>query len=128
MGNLRIPEWILKKIQEAMWATVNEVGGTGYAARLDTVEVCGKTGTVEVKKGDQIVKQGWFVAYAPSRDPQIVLVLLVEGVYSGGRDVAPLAKKVLQRYFGIPSGSPELISIKIPGVLSRWPVYLPKKD
>jgi penicillin-binding protein 2 len=124
--NLKIPGWILKKIREAMWATVNELGGTGYASRLDAVEVSGKTGTVEVKKGSEIVKLGWFVAFAPSKNPQIVLVLLVEGVDSAGRNVAPIAKRVLQRCFGITP--PELISVNIPGVISRWPIYLPKRD
>lgn len=126
--SLKIPGWILKKIRQAMWATVNELGGTGYASRLDTVEVCGKTGTVEVKKGVEIVKLGWFVAFAPSNDPQVVLVLLVEGVDSGGRTVAPLAKKILERCFGIVPATPELISINIPGVIAKWPIYLPKKD
>jgi penicillin-binding protein 2 len=102
--SLGIPDRVLKEIRQGMWAAVNELGGTGYAARLKHVEVCGKTGTVEVKKtGDEVVKQGWFVAYAPAVNPKIVLVLLVEGVYSGGRDVAPLAKKVLEACFPSPS-------------------------
>jgi len=104
VGSLGIPERVLKEIRQGMWAAVNELGGTGYSARLEHVEVCGKTGTVEVKKrGDEVVKQGWFVAYAPAVNPKIVLVLLVEGVYSGGRDVAPLAKKVLEACFPPPS-------------------------
>jgi len=98
-GSVHVPVWILNKIKKGMYAVVNEQGGTGRLSRLDHVEVCGKTGTVQVKRGADFTKNGWFVAFAPYQKPEIVLVLIVEGVHSGGQDVAPLAKVVLERCF-----------------------------
>lgn len=100
LGSSNVPEWVLNKIKKGMYAVVNEQGGTGRLSHLDNVEVCGKTGTVQVKKGADFTKNGWFVAFAPYQNPEIVLVLVVEGVHSGGQDVAPLAKVVLERCFG----------------------------
>lgn len=99
-GSLNISESILNRIRGAMWSVVNEPDGTGHRACLDRIEVCGKTGTAQVKKGEEIEKLGWFVAYAPAKQPQLVLVLLVEGISeTSGHEVAPLAKIVLEKCF-----------------------------
>ena len=40
-----------------------------------------------------------FVAFAPAEEPEIVVAVLVEHGQSGGRVAAPIAQKVLARYF-----------------------------
>ncbi|MBI1870030.1 MAG: penicillin-binding protein 2 [Chlamydiae bacterium] len=96
-GSLGLSTSVLSLIKKGMWEVVNEGDGTGRAARLDSVEISGKTGTVQVVQHDQMIKNGWFVSFAPSQNPKYVLVLLVEGVESGGHDVAPLAKEIYER-------------------------------
>ena len=40
-----------------------------------------------------------FVAFAPAEDPEIVVSVLIEHGRSGGGVAAPIAQKVLARYF-----------------------------
>ena len=40
-----------------------------------------------------------FVAFAPAENPEIVVSVLVEHGTSGGRVAAPIAQKVMARYF-----------------------------
>jgi peptidoglycan glycosyltransferase len=80
--------------------------GTGRKARIDGVQVAGKTGTAEVgTSGDDIPPHTWFTGFAPADDPQIaVAVFIRNGGQSGtegttGGDVsAPIAKAVIQAY------------------------------
>jgi len=41
----------------------------------------------------------WFAAFAPLPEPEIVVVVLVEHGRGGGANAAPIAQKVLARYF-----------------------------
>ena len=56
-----------------MYGVVNECG-TGHAAQLPNVKVCGKTGTAQVaatektkgaKLHSELANNAWFVAFAP---------------------------------------------------------------
>ncbi len=99
-NELNVSKNVLNQIRGAMWTVVNEPGGTGRLARLENVEVCAKTGTVQVKKGEEFKKLGWFVAYAPATNPELVLVLLIDGIKdTSGHEVAPLAHIVLEKCF-----------------------------
>jgi penicillin-binding protein 2 len=84
-------------------------GGTGWRARLDGVNVCGKTGSAQVVAKARleknpalasIVPHGWFVAFAPAEAPRIALAVLVEHGGSGGEAAAPLAREILAHFFG----------------------------
>jgi penicillin-binding protein A len=79
--------------------------GTGRKARIDGVQVAGKTGTAEVgTSGDDASPHTWFTGFAPANDPKIaVAVFIKNGGQSGtegtGGDIsAPVAKAVLQAY------------------------------
>ena len=62
---------------------MNQPGGTAYGSRVAGLDMCGKTGSVQVvgqkeaKKGhllpEQLRDHGWFVGFAPKDDPQIVV-------------------------------------------------------
>jgi cell division protein FtsI/penicillin-binding protein 2 len=69
--------------------------GTAQAARVDRVRVAGKTGSVVTRSG---AHAAWFAGFAPSRAPEVAAVVLVQG-RSGGADAAPMAGKLLSRYF-----------------------------
>lgn len=114
MGRADISEKTLQLIQEALMGAVNEPGCTGGAAALKQVKVAGKTGTAQVvrmaadfKKGDmnrmplKFRDHAWFAAYAPFEDPQIAVAVLVEHGGYGGAAAAPIAKKVIARYFNL---------------------------
>ena len=95
-------------VKEGMRAVVAE--GTGWRARLSTVDVCGKTGSAQVvakarleksPNATEFLPHGWFLAFAPADDPRIVLAVIVEHGRSGGESAAPVARQILAHYFGV---------------------------
>lgn len=69
--------------------------GSGTAAALQGVSVAGKTGTADTPSGNQV----WFVCFAPADNPQVAMVVTVEGLPSGatgGVYAAPIARDVLE--------------------------------
>ncbi len=101
---------VLQHVHDGLWKVVNEEGGTGGNARINGLDIAGKTGTVQV-----IAQSGWFstaglpfmsrdhawfASYAPSNNPQMVVVVFVEHAGAhGGTDAAPLAKLLYQSAF-----------------------------
>ncbi len=71
--------------------------GSGRAARIDGVEVAGKTGTAQVS--DEVADHTWFMGFAPADDPKIaVAVFVANGGGTGGERSAPIAGDVMQAY------------------------------
>lgn len=57
-----------------------------------------KTGTAQFGVGGKQT-HAWFVAFAPYREPEIVVVVLIEGGGEGSYAAAPVAREILQWYF-----------------------------
>ena len=89
--------WIRRALRQVVDA------GTGGAARRAGVPVAGKTGTAQNPHGED---HAWFVAYAPARDPEIAVALIVENSGHGGEIAAPLVGKFLEAYFALTRGTP----------------------
>ncbi len=96
----------VKQVIAGMYAVVNE-GGTGRAAALPNIRVCGKTGTAQLasnqilkgtKLGLSMKDNAWFVGYAPEQAPEIVVVALFESGEHGDR-AAWIVRDVLKAYF-----------------------------
>lgn len=85
-------------VTAAMVASVQEGAATG--ARMDGVDVAGKTGTAEM--GGDNPYTLWFTGFAPADDPEIAVAVLVEDgggqgqSGSGNTIAAPIAKKVME--------------------------------
>lgn len=104
----------LASVREGLWKVVNEPGGTGGRARVEGLDICGKTGTVQVIQQETWVKSedlpfkyrdhAFFASFAPRDDPQIVIVVFSEHGGHGGSDAAPLAREMFKAYF---RGRPE---------------------
>mgnify|MGYP003326675143 CR=1 FL=1 len=84
----------LKIIREAMFADVAEEEGTGQPAMIPDYNICGKTGTAEVKKPGDFHKITWFVSFGPFEKPKHAVVVMVERGVSGGKTCAPIAKEI----------------------------------
>ncbi|MDP1889536.1 MAG: penicillin-binding transpeptidase domain-containing protein, partial [Gemmatimonadaceae bacterium] len=71
--------------------------GTGTAAALPGVQVAGKTGTAELRPNSKDPKDAnaWFVAFAPARQPQVAVAVMLIGGGFGGETAAPVARRVL---------------------------------
>ncbi|MDO5597589.1 MAG: penicillin-binding protein 2 [Acidaminococcus sp.] len=97
-GRLPISESTLKLIQEGLEA-VTESGGTASFLKSLPVPVAGKTGTAENPHG---LEHGWFIAYAPTTRPQMVVVCIVEQGSFGTISAAPIVKSILEYVFTDP--------------------------
>ncbi len=101
----------LALIRDGLVGAVNDRHGTGKEARLKDITVAGKTGTAqvvtlekfkEVDEEDVAYKHrdhAWFTSFAPAENPEIAVTVLVEHGGHGGSAAAPVAKKILQKYF-----------------------------
>ena len=69
--------------------------GTAQQAKLSGIRVAGKTGSVRDASGAHLA---CFAGFAPSRSPEVVTTVLVQG-NSGGADAAPIAGRLLRSYF-----------------------------
>jgi penicillin-binding protein 2 len=99
----------LAVVREGLVAVVNQQG-TGWRARLQDYQVAGKTGSAQVVASARLQKNlgvealrphGWFVAFAPAEAPRIALAVLVEHGGSGAEAAAPIARRILARFFGV---------------------------
>jgi len=100
-----LPNSILDPIRMGMWGVVND-NGTGYRAKIDGFDVCGKTGTTQVVAASAGVKEenldplhrdhSWFVGFAPLHDPRIAFAVFVEHGGHGSEAAAPIARQVLE--------------------------------
>ncbi|MCA9669263.1 MAG: penicillin-binding protein 2 [Myxococcales bacterium] len=103
----------LRRVREALAAVVAHRDGTAHKARLDNIEVAGKTGTAQVgrrrdKDGKLTYKppHAWFAAYAPARAPRIAVVVFVKNGGKAARVAAPVAMQIINGYFKyVSSGS-----------------------
>lgn len=73
--------------------------GTAANIKLQNVEVAGKTGSAEAPPiGSKT--HAWFCCYAPADNPRIAMCCFVEHGGHGGATAAPIAKVVLEKFFG----------------------------
>ena len=104
VANIPLDGELLKQIQDALTAVVNEPGGTGRRARIEDYTVAGKTGTAQVVSLDfqsnekKYKDHAWFTSYAPAEAPEIAVSVLVEHGGKGGSVAAPLAKQIIEIY------------------------------
>lgn len=82
-------------IIEGMRRAVNEGGGTARQARIDSVIVCGKTGTAQNPHG---ADHSIFITFAPMNNPKIAVAVFVENAGFGGTWAAPIASLVMEKY------------------------------
>ncbi len=98
-----------EQVIEGLFRVVNQEG-TGRAARVPGVDICGKTGTSQIiakdnpqykrlTKEKRFMPHSWFVSFAPRRNPRLAMVVLVENGGDAGAIAAPLAGQIYRRYF-----------------------------
>ena len=99
--DLSISEESLEAIRKGMKGVTSESGGTasGYFRDLDMV-IAGKTGSAQTGTKDLV--HAWFAGFAPYENPEIAVVVVIEGGSSGGY-TSQTAKAIIEEYFGINS-------------------------
>lgn len=106
-GKLDFQEEHWAAVKSGLCGVVNEAGGTAYGRRQADLTVCGKTGTAQVAKLKQRVKDqssieyklrdhAWFVGFAPGEAPEIAVVTLTENGGFGGMASSPTVMAVMR--------------------------------
>ncbi len=93
-NEIRLSQKTIKFLKNSMLGVVNRKKGTGALARLNDIEVAGKTGTAENPHGDD---HAWFVGFAPFDKPEICVVVMVENAGHGGTVAAPIAREIIKK-------------------------------
>ena len=92
---------IADEVTDAMVASVST--GAAQGARIDGIDVAGKTGTAENGNKPHTL---WFTGFAPADDPAVAVAVVVEDgggqgqSGSGDTIAAPIAKKVIEAVLG----------------------------
>ena len=110
VGEERFPisEHTLEAVTNGMYGVVNEEHGTATNVKLPGIEFSGKSGTAQIINYDlrsrlgkvkQFKDNSWFVGYAPRRNPEIVVAVLVQAGGHGSEAAAPVVRDVLKAYY-----------------------------
>lgn len=92
---------VADEVTAAMVASVSS--GAAQGARIDGIDVAGKTGTAENENRPHTL---WFTGFAPANDPAVAVAVVVEdgggqGQSGSGDTIAsPIAKKVIEAVLG----------------------------
>ena len=81
-------------IIKGMWRAVNR-DGTCQTARLEGLDVCGKTGTAQNPLGDD---HSTFISFAPRNNPKIAIAVYVEHGIWGSTAAVPVASLIEEMY------------------------------
>jgi penicillin-binding protein 2 len=104
---VELPPEELNLLGASLAEVVTDRTGTAHAGRIEGVDLAGKTGTAQVS---QLAERGlapeqiqyfnrdhaWFAGYAPTRSPEIAIVVLVEHGGGGGKNAVPVAMQVVR--------------------------------
>ena len=96
----------MELVRRGLWKVVNESGGTGGRAKINNVEVAGKTGTAQATDHGREENVAWFVSFAPYDNPKYVTAVMVQGASGhGGEVAAPIATRILERILAMDEGN-----------------------
>ena len=87
----------LDLVKQGLFRVVNDHAGTGHQAYVRGLDIAGKTGTVELKKGEG-KNVCWFTGFCPSAFPRVALAVVVEEGESGGQTAAPIARRIFRKW------------------------------
>jgi penicillin-binding protein 2 len=106
--HVELSEDTVEQVTQGMYGVVNEPGGTGNAVKLQGIEFCGKSGTAQLMSYNAASRlglgkgknDGWFVGYAPRRNPEIVVAAVVEDTAEhGGTASGPVVRDIVKAYY-----------------------------
>ena len=82
-------------VQNAMLEVFEGELGTARWFKMDSIQQCGKTGTVQNPHGKD---HSMFIAFAPLENPKIALAVIVENAGFGSTWAAPIASLIIEKY------------------------------
>jgi len=106
--HVELAEHTVEEVTQGMYGVINEAGGTGNSVKLQGIEFCGKSGTAQMMSYSAASRlglgkgknDGWFVGFAPRRDPEIVVAAVVEDTSEhGGSAAGPVVRDIVKAYY-----------------------------
>lgn len=95
--SLHIPDSMFEAVHDGMQAVMDY--GTGRRFKVDGINICGKTGTVEnYFKGKKQKDHSFFAAFAPRENPKIAIACIVENGGFGADIAAPVVSLMIEKY------------------------------
>jgi penicillin-binding protein 2 len=92
-----IPQSVFDIVQDGMQGVMET--GTGRAAKVEGINICGKTGTVEnYYRGVKQENHAFFGAFAPRENPRIAIAVMCENAGFGATTAAPIASLLIEKY------------------------------
>ena len=100
--NIGVSPRNLRILREAMLAETEQ--GTGQAAQVPGLQICGKTGTAQVMnaQNQEIDRTTWFASFAPYEKPRYAVVVMMEGRTFWGATCAAIAHDIYQEIVNHP--------------------------
>lgn len=107
-GRIPVRPEHLEIVKRGLWEVVNGSRGTARLARIEHVDISGKTGTAQVisrKKGDRSYSKkladrhkphAWFVAYGSRGEKKIAVAVIIEHGEHGSGTAAPIARDFIR--------------------------------
>jgi penicillin-binding protein 2 len=97
-NTIDIPDSIFEAVHDGMQGVVER--GTGVAAKVAGINICGKTGTVEnYYRGVKQPNHAFFCGFAPRENPKIAIMCVVENSGRfGGTYAAPIVGLMIEKY------------------------------
>ncbi len=87
---------VIQTVQEGMRRTVESDTGSARTLRNLPFPSSGKTGTAQF--GTEKKTHAWYMGYAPSNNPEIAVVVIVEGGGEGNAISVPVAGRIFAYY------------------------------
>ncbi len=101
--NINIRPEVLDTLRSGLCAVTQSQSGTAEYqfrnTRLQSIGVCGKTGTAQDGSRPDSISHAWFAAYAPMDNPEVAIAVLVENSGEGSGVAAPIVRDILLYYF-----------------------------
>ncbi len=82
-------------IIKGMYRVFQGESGTGRWYKLDSIAICGKTGTVQNPHGKD---HSLCIAFAPANNPRIAIAVVVENAGFGATWAVPIASLMIEKY------------------------------
>lgn len=110
-------------IVQGMYMAVNVPGGTASVAKVEGLEICGKTGTAQNPRG---ADHSTFICFAPRDNPKIAVAVYVEHGRFGASSAAPIASLLVEKYLTDTIQRVDLVE-RVKAMEIAYPMYFKPK-
>lgn len=93
------PPAVINVVRDGMHDVIEAETGTGKRAKVEGVEMAGKTGTAEYGSRENRKNNTWMTAFAPFDEPRYAMAVVVQDGESGGKTCAPIVHTVMKEIF-----------------------------